>query len=126
MAVSLPAAGIAYVHKKELGGLRRPTGRPENGAWEVASFRGYADHALTPEFARALDELLALAAKEPTAVMCAEAVWWRCHRRIITDWALARGATVKHIMTTGRLEDATLTPFARVEGGRVTYPDLLS
>lgn len=126
MAISLPAAGIEYVHKKELGGLRRPTGGSENGAWEVGGFRGYADYALTAEFARALDELLALAAERPTAIMCAEAVWWQCHRRIITDWALARGVTVKHIMAAGRLEDAKLTPFARVANGRVTYPDLLS
>jgi uncharacterized protein (DUF488 family) len=126
MQVALPAAGIEYLHRRELGGLRKPTGGPENGAWEVGGFRGYADYALTPAFTAALDELLALAAQTPTAILCAEAVWWQCHRRIITDWVLARGLPVTHILGPRRAEAATLTPFARVERGRVTYPDLLS
>lgn len=127
MAVSLPAAGIEYRHAPALGGLRRPVkGQSINGAWQVGGFRGYADYALTPPFAAALDELLALAASRPTTIMCAEALWWQCHRRIITDWVLARGVPVVHILGPGKSEPASLTPFARVEGGRVTYPDLLT
>jgi uncharacterized protein (DUF488 family) len=127
LEVALPAAGIEYLHRKALGGLRRPTGGSENGAWEVGGFRGYADHALTDDFAAALDELLARAAEKPTAIMCAEAVWWQCHRRIITDWALARDVNVVHILAPGRSEPAKLTPFARVDHRRrVTYPDLLT
>ncbi len=126
MEVALPAAGIEYRHEAALGGLRHPRkDRVENGAWTVGGFRGYADHALTPVFASALGELLALAADRPTTVMCAEAVWWRCHRRIITDWALARGVAVVHILGPGKGEPGSMTPFARVERGRVTYPDLL-
>ena len=124
LEVVLPRAGIAYRHMKALGGLRKPRADSPNGAWTVGSFRGYADHALGPEFGAALDDLLAWAAAAPTAVMCAEAVWWRCHRRIIADWALARGVEVVHLMDRGKQEPATLTPFARVAGGRVTYPGL--
>jgi uncharacterized protein (DUF488 family) len=126
MEIAFPAAGIEYLHRKALGGLRKPTGGAENGAWEVAGFRGYADYALTQAFAVALDELLGLAAERPTAIMCAEAVWWQCHRRLITDWVLARGVEVTHILAPRRAEAAKLTPFARVDAGRVTYPDLLS
>ncbi len=105
--------------------MPRPCGPDSpNGAWTVASFRGYADHALTPAFATALDALLAEAAAAPTAIMCAEAVWWRCHRRIITDWAIARGAAVIHILGAGKSEPGSLTPFARVVGDEVRYPGL--
>jgi uncharacterized protein (DUF488 family) len=122
----LPAAGVEYRHMRSLGGLRHPVKDSRNGAWEVPGFRGYADHALGAEFAAALDELLALAADRATAIMCAEAVWWQCHRRIITDWVLARGIAVVHILGPGKGEAASLTSFARVSGGRVTYPDLLA
>ena len=126
MAVALPAAGIEYRHAAALGGLRRPSKETVNGGWTVGGFRGYADHALGSEFAAALDDLLALCADRPTAIMCAEAVWWQCHRRIITDWVLARGIAVVHILGPGKGEPAALTPFARVDGRRVTYPDLLT
>jgi uncharacterized protein (DUF488 family) len=124
LAALLPAHGIAYRHAPALGGLRHPRPDSPNGAWTVAGFRGYADWALGPEFAAALDELLAWAAAAPTTIMCAEAVWWRCHRRIIADWAMARGAEVVHILASGKTEPATLTPFARVVDGRVVYPGL--
>jgi uncharacterized protein (DUF488 family) len=123
LATFLPARGIEYRHVPALGGLRKPRPDSPNGAWEVPSFRGYADHALGPEFSAALDDVLAWPG--PTAVMCAEAVWWRCHRRIIADWALARGVEVVHLMAPGKSEPATLTPFARVARGRVTYPGLV-
>ena len=126
MEVALPAAGVEYRHVPALGGLRRPAKDSVNGAWTVGGFRGYADHALGREFAAALDALLELAADRPTAIMCAEAVWWQCHRRIITDWVLARGVAVVHILGPGKGEAATMTPFARVDGRRVTYPDLLT
>lgn len=123
----LPAAvaPLAYVHLAGLGGLR---GRAKvvtdrNAGWQNASFRNYADYAETPAFRAALDELLALARREPVAVMCAEAVWWRCHRRIIADHLLARGVRVRHIIDARKAEDATMTPFARVgEGGVISYP----
>jgi uncharacterized protein (DUF488 family) len=126
LEVWLPEAGVEYRHAPALGGLRRPQPGSVNGAWTVGGFRGFADHALTPAFAPALDALLALAARAPTAIMCAEAVWWQCHRRIITDWVLARGVAVVHILGPGKGDAASLTPFARVDAGRVTYPDLMS
>lgn len=122
----LPAAGVEYVHEPGLGGLRRPLPDSVNGAWTVGGFRGFADYALTPPFAAAFARLLELAARAPTAIMCAEAVWWSCHRRIITDWVLASGVAVVHILGPGKGDAGTLTPFARVVSGRVTYPDLMS
>jgi uncharacterized protein (DUF488 family) len=122
LATVLPEAGIEYRHAPALGGLRKPRPESTNGAWQVDSFRGYADYAETPAFAAALADLLELAAAAPTAIMCAEAVWWRCHRRIIADWALAQGVEVVHVLGMGKTEPARLTPFARVEGGRVRYP----
>jgi uncharacterized protein (DUF488 family) len=121
----LPASGIEYEHEPALGGLRHPRADSTNGAWESPSFRGYADYAESAVFETALIRLLDGAAKIRTATMCAEAVWWRCHRRIIADWAIARGVEVVHILGPGKSEPATLTPFARVEGGRVRYPALV-
>ena len=116
LARRLPRAGIAYVALPGLGG-RRPrskTADPErNAGWRVAAFHNYADYAETPEFAAALDELLALAAEATCAMMCAEAVWWRCHRRIVADYALLRRVRVSHIFTPTKIERATRTPFAR-------------
>ena len=125
LAEFLPRAGIAYRHVPALGGLRKPRPDSPNGGWQVPAFRGYADHALGAEFAAALDELLAWAAEAPTATMCAEAVWWRCHRRIIADWALARGEPVVHLLGPGKSEAGTLTPFAQMAERQMTYPGLL-
>ena len=130
LAVDLPARGIGYRHDPRLGGRR---GRradaarvpPEtNAGWRVPSFHRYADWALGPEFGAARLDLLALARQgSRPAVMCAEAVWWRCHRRIIADWLLAAGAAVFHLMAPGRVAAAALSPMARVDAaGRVTYP----
>jgi len=125
LAESLPARGIAYVHLPALGGLRRARADSPNGAWRNASFRGYADYMQTMEFERGLEELLAIARRSPTAVMCAEAVPWRCHRSLIADALVARGIEVRHIAGERRAEPHRLTPFARVDGIRVTYPPLL-
>ncbi|MBX6772613.1 MAG: DUF488 domain-containing protein [Chloroflexi bacterium] len=124
LAAVLTGRGITYVHLARLGGLRRGLGAASpNTAWRNASFRGYADYMLTPEFAEGLDELLKLAARGPIAIMCAEAVPWRCHRSLIADALLVRGITVQHIQDLRRCTPHRLTPFARVDGERVTYPD---
>lgn len=125
-AAALAAHGLDYTHMPALGGLRgksRAVPADTNALWRNASFRNYADHALTPEFRAGLDALRALGRETTCAVMCAEAVWWRCHRRIIADWLIAAGETVLHIMGEGRAEPARLTPGARVAAdGVVTYP----
>jgi len=116
----LPAQCIEYMHMPELGGLRKPRPDSINLGWRNVSFRGYADYMQTDEFWRGIDRLTSL----PThpAIMCAEAVPWRCHRSLVADALVARGVEVRHI--TGRSEPArhSLTPFARVEGGRISYP----
>jgi uncharacterized protein (DUF488 family) len=123
LARTLARAGIRYVHLARLGGLRRVRkGSEENAGWRNASFRGYADHMQTPEFEEGLVELRALARDGPVALMCAEAVPWRCHRSLLADALLARGVLVEHLVGRGRTRPHRLTPFARIEGRRVTYP----
>ena len=119
---SLPAVGISYDWAKDLGGLRRPEADSVNLGWRNASFRGYADHMQSEEFERAVDDLLARGRASDLAIMCAEAVPWRCHRSLIGDALLVRGATVLDIMTTAKAPAHRLTPFARVSGEEVTYP----
>jgi uncharacterized protein (DUF488 family) len=118
----LPARGVEYVHMGELGGWRRPAPDSPNDGWRNAAFRGYADHMAGEEFAEALGRLEELAAERSTAMMCAESLWWRCHRRLVSDALTARGWTVRHIGPDGRLTEHELTPFARVDGERLTYP----
>lgn len=122
LADSLPAHDIDYRRMEALGGLRRTSKDSVNGAWRNASFRGYADYMQTPEFAAAVDELAAVAAGERVAIMCAEAVPWRCHRSLIGDALLARGLDVFDIMGEKSAKPHTLTSFARVDGTRVSYP----
>ncbi|MEA3202281.1 MAG: hypothetical protein QOE90_3709 [Thermoplasmata archaeon] len=117
----LAARGISHAHLPTLGGLRKPRPESPNGAWRNESFRGYADHMRTPEFEEGLATLLRGAAREPTAIMCAEAVPWRCHRSLIADALLARGVEVLDIID-GPAKPHRMTPFARVVEGRVTYP----
>jgi uncharacterized protein (DUF488 family) len=93
-----------------------------NGFWENRSFHNYADYALSDDFADALDQLIAAAAATPTAIMCAEAVWWRCHRRIVADYLLVREIPVFHLMGGGRIEPAKMTPAASERDGRLVYP----
>jgi len=123
---TLPGAlaphGIAYAHLAALGGLRPKRDPSFNDGWTLQSFRNYADYAETPEFAGGLNELLALAAQSPCAVMCAEVLWWRCHRRIITDYALHRGHPVVHIVSETKSEPAVMTPFAEAQpNGTLRY-----
>lgn len=120
---SLPERGVAYVHLPELGGLRKPHPDSVNGAWRNASFRGYADYMQTPEFETGLERLLAL--PRPLALMCAEALPWRCHRSLIADALLARGVRVEEILGPRQHRPHEVTPFARVRRARVTYPGLL-
>jgi uncharacterized protein (DUF488 family) len=124
LAVALPQSGIAYVHLAELGGLRHGLGAASpNTGWRNASFRGYADYMQTAEFAQGLDRLRALKAAGPMALMCAEAVPWRCHRSLIADALLVRGVVAEDIQGLNKTIPHKLTPFARVEGLRITYPD---
>jgi uncharacterized protein (DUF488 family) len=122
LAVDLPARGIEYAHLPELGGLRRPRQDSPNAGWRNESFRGYADHMADPDFAAGLERLLEWGRDRNVAVMCAEAVPWRCHRSLIADALLVRGEAVTHVIGPGRTQPAALTPFAHVEGGRITYP----
>jgi uncharacterized protein (DUF488 family) len=123
LAAELPARGIDYRHLPALGGFRKPAADSPNGGWDNNAFRGYADYALTDEFAQALDELCTLARDRPTAVMCAEALWWRCHRRLIADRLAANGWTVCHIAADGKLTEHELPTFAvRQVDGTVRYP----
>ncbi len=119
---ALHAQGIAYVHLPRLGGLRRARKDSPNTGWRNASFRGFADYMATEEFEAGLAELRALSGKAVVALMCAEAVPWRCHRSLLADVLTARGARVEHIAGPSRATPHHVTSFARVEGGRVSYP----
>jgi uncharacterized protein (DUF488 family) len=120
---SLKKAGLSYTHMPGLGGLRHAkAGSTTNIGWRNASFRGYADYMQTPEFEQNLEELITLAQTAQVAIMCAEAVPWRCHRSLIADALLVRGIRVEDIMTPTRRTMHTLTPFAKVRGKTVTYP----
>jgi uncharacterized protein (DUF488 family) len=116
---------VGYQRIAALGGLRgRSSGVPPevNGFWENRSFHNYADYALSDDFAAGLEELIGIASQRRTAIMCAEAVWWRCHRRIIADYLLTRGLPVLHLMGGGRVEPARVTPAAEERDGRLVYP----
>ena len=122
LAKSVEDERIGYVHLKELGGLRHPRRDSINVGWRNASFRGYADYMQTAEFEQALRRLLQLCEDKRCAAMCAEAVPWRCHRSLLADVLVARGIPVAHILSGSRRDVHSLTPFARIENGRVTYP----
>jgi uncharacterized protein (DUF488 family) len=122
LAKSLKKAQLGYRHMPQLGGLRKAHKDSINTAWRNASFRGYADYMQTNEFWAALDHLITQAHKHPTAIMCAEAVPWRCHRSLIGDALVSRGWTVLDIMTEKRADPHVLTSFAKVCHQRVTYP----
>ena len=122
LSASLENAGLGYVHLPGLGGLRHAKRDSINAGWRNASFRGYADYMQTPEFGQSLDELVQLAHQERIVLMCAEAVPWRCHRSLIADALLVRGIRVEDIMSATRRQAHTLTPFAEVRGGVITYP----
>jgi uncharacterized protein (DUF488 family) len=122
LALELPRRGILYVPFKSLGGRRRTNKDSPNTGWRNESFRGYADFMQTPAFTSALDELMAQATSEPTAIMCAEAVPWRCHRSLISDALLVRGWEVLDILGPAKPKLHQLTPFAHVKGEAITYP----
>ena len=127
LATALSEAGIGYTHMKSLGGLRRPLPDSINAGWRNESFRGYADYMQTPAFSAALDELIATANDQPTAIMCAEAVPWRCHRSLVADALLVHGVGAEEITSETRTTPHKLTSFAHVSGTTLTYPpdDLL-
>ena len=122
LAASLAAAGIQYVHEPDLGGRRAARPDSPHTAWRVEAFRGYADYMETPEFQAALERLIRRAEEETVAILCAEAVPWRCHRRLISDALVARGVQVMHILGPGRANSHELDPNARLlPNGRLLY-----
>ncbi len=123
LAAALPEHGLRYQHLPALGGRRAPRKDSPNTGWRNRSFRGYADHALTDDFALGLVALRQLARSAPTAMMCSEALWWRCHRRLVADRIVAAGDGVLHIASDGRSAAHMLSPFAGLNAdGTITYP----
>jgi len=122
LARSLPEAGIAYRWLPQLGGRRGAVPGSPNGAWRNAAFQGYADHMASAEFAEGLDLALQLAAAHRTALMCAEAVWWRCHRRLVSDLLQHRGWQVLHIVDARAAQEHPGHPDARAQGADLVYP----
>lgn len=123
LKTSIPEHGIAYRHLASLGGWRKADKDSVNDAWRNKSFRGYADYTLTDEFAAGIADLKDLAAEQATAIMCSEALWWRCHRRLVADRLTTEGVQVLHIGSDGKTSIHELTDFAEVDDeGRITYP----
>ena len=118
----LRQAGIGYTHMSELGGLRHARRDSPNTGWRNASFRGYADYMQTAAFETGIEKLIETATRERTAIMCAEAVPWRCHRSLIADALAVRGIPVEHITSATHTKPHSLTPFAKVNGTQITYP----
>ena len=123
---TLAGVGIAHAHLPRLGGLRKPRPDSPNQGWRNASFRGYADYMMTEDFERGLEQLRSLASKGPLAIMCAEALRWRCHRSLVADALWTRGVVVRHIESRTRATPHVPTPFARFRGTRVWYPAALT
>jgi uncharacterized protein (DUF488 family) len=122
LAASLAEARIEYRYQRGLGGLRHPRKDTQNAGWRNPSFRGYADYMQTEEFAANVDAVVELCRTRSCALMCAEAVPWRCHRSLVADALLVRGVRVDDIIDARQRRPHKLTPFARVDGGRITYP----
>jgi uncharacterized protein (DUF488 family) len=123
---ALPKANIEYIHLKKLGGLRKPLkDTTVNAAWRNDAFRGYADYMQTAEFEASLEELIRLFLEKTTVYACTEAVFWRCHRQLVSDALVVRGYSVGHIFSPSKVEQHKLTDFIRAEGAKVTYPALL-
>ena len=119
---ALGAIDVSYIHLPALGGRRRPQPDSPNAAWKNASFRGYADYMLTPEFEVALQDLIERFEGQRAALMCAEALPWRCHRSLVAEALVARGMTVQHILSPSRVQTHVPRPWAHVEGTRITFP----
>lgn len=122
LADSLKAMGIGYVHMSGLGGLRHSVAHSPNTGWRNSSFRGFADYMQKEEFRNSLQSLIELAKTERLALMCAEAVPWRCHRSLIADALSVRGVQVKHILSSTSLQSHKITPWGKVNGTQITYP----
>jgi len=122
---SLESIGILYAHNSKLGGRRRPNPDSKNTAWKNASFRAYADHMESEEFRQGVNELLEVVSTSRTAIMCAEALWWRCHRSLIADFLKSKGFAVIHILDGKKTEAHPYTPAARIVEGRLSYAGLL-
>ena len=125
LAPFLDTHGIAYRHFPDLGGRRRPSANSINTAWRVAAFQGYADHMQTDSFRHAIRDLVTFSVTARTAIMCAEAVWWQCHRRLLADFLLVRGIPVLHIFPSACPKAHELSEFARESESGVIYPGLL-
>ena len=125
LSESLEAAGIAYKHEPRLGGRRTPRADSHNTAWKNASFRAYADHMETEEFRNGVKDLLQLAGDARAAVMCAESLWWRCHRSLISDYLKAAGHRVVHILDNTKTEEHPFTSAARIIDGELSYRGLI-
>lgn len=123
LAAALQQASIAYTHLGKLGGLRHTTKDSINTGWHNSSFRGYADYMATPEFQAGLEQLQQMAEKTTVAIMCAEAVPWRCHRSLISDALTTLGWQVLHITSNKTAKLHELTPFLKVQDGKLTYPE---
>lgn len=121
----LSALGISYHHSPALGGRRKPNPDSHNNAWKNASFRAYADHMETPVFADGIKGLIAIAREARCVIMCAEALWWRCHRSLISDYLKAIGVEVTHILAADKTEIHPFTPTAKIVEGKLSYRGLL-
>ena len=121
LEVSLPQSNIQYIHIKKLGGRRKVNPESKNTTWRHVAFRGYADYMETDSFAEGIKELIEIAQKQHTAYMCSEAVWWRCHRSMVSDYLKANGWNVQHIMQIGKSSEHPYTQPARVVDGELTY-----
>jgi uncharacterized protein (DUF488 family) len=125
MTESLPGAGIDYMWQPQLGGRRRPIEGSPNGGWRNVAFQGYADHMGSAEFKQGLAQAIALASTRRTALMCAESLWWRCHRRLISDVLVHRGWKVLHILDEGSPAPHLANPAAQPQGRDLVYPPSL-
>lgn len=125
LRLSLAERGIDYIHMPELGGRRKTRPDSQNVAWRNESFRGYADYMETHAFREGIDRLLELASQRRTAIMCAEAVWWRCHRSLIADHLKVAGVTVTHILGVGKSEEHPFTSAAQIVNGKLSYRGIL-
>ena len=123
LEVSLPKAGVEYIPFKQLGGRRKTRKDSPHRVWRHPAFRGYADYMDTEHFKSGIDDLLKLARKKRTAIMCSEAVWWRCHRSMIADYLKSIGVTVIHIMAPGKTDEHPYTSAATIVGGKLMYGD---
>jgi uncharacterized protein (DUF488 family) len=123
LEMSLPAHNIQYIHLKELGGRRKPVEGSTNTAWRNEAFRGYADYMETNEFKKGIDNLETIAEKQPTAYMCSEAVWWSCHRALVSDYLKWKGWTVMHIMDMAKVTEHPFTKPASIKNGLLRYDE---